>query len=68
MYFVSLYWVCEKDITMLGFDMLLSLVSQTSESPIKKLALQVYCNLYLLSNILGDFWRLGFFPVRAFPG
>ena len=54
--------MCEKDITMLGFDMLLSLVSQTSESPIKKLALQVYCNLYLLSNILGDFWRLRFFP------
>ena len=30
---------------MLGFDMLLSPVSQISESPVKKLALQVYCNL-----------------------
>ena len=47
---------------MLGFDMLLSPVSQISKSPVKKLALQVYCNMYLLSNILGDFWRLGFFP------
>ena len=47
---------------MLGFDMLLSPVSQISKSPVKKLSLQVYCNLYLLSNILGDFWRLGFFP------